>query len=197
MTQSKPSTLWRADVIVIRHPMGGAPALAAKHAKAAIVNAGDGMNEHPTQALLDMFTIQEKKGHIDGLKVAILGDIAHSRVARSNIYGLKTMGAQVSVGGSGYVNAPDIEKLGVSVFNSVQEAMIDADVIIGLRSSWSGKRAGCSRPCGNIPGFSAWTTAGCGLQSRTRWYCIPARSTGAWNTPAVSSTENSPASMSR
>jgi aspartate carbamoyltransferase catalytic subunit len=131
-----------ADVIVIRHPMGGAPALAAKHTKAAIVNAGDGMNEHPTQALLDMFTIKEKKGRIDGLKVAILGDIAHSRVARSNIYGLKTMGAEISVGGPSTLMPPDIGKLGVSVFNSVQEAMIDADVVIGLRLQLERQKSG-------------------------------------------------------
>src|SRR5699024_8635843 len=88
-----------ADVIVIRHSMAGAPHLVAKHVNAAVINAGDGMNEHPTQALLDMFTIREKKGHIDGLRVAIIGDIKHSRVARSNIYGLQKMGATVALGG--------------------------------------------------------------------------------------------------
>ena len=83
------------DVIIIRHPMGGAPHLLARHVKSSVVNAGDGMNEHPTQALLDMFTMREKFGDLTGLKVAIVGDVLHSRVARSNIWGLKTMGAQV------------------------------------------------------------------------------------------------------
>src|SRR5665647_15260 len=88
-----------ADVIILRHPMSGAPHLIAKHIKASVINAGDGMNEHPTQALLDIFTIKEKKGSIQGLKVAIIGDIYHSRVARSNIWGLTAMGAEVRIAG--------------------------------------------------------------------------------------------------
>ena len=82
------------DIIVIRHPMGGAPALLAKTVKAHVVNAGDGMNEHPSQALLDMLTMRENFGSIEGLKVAILGDISHSRVAKSNLFGLKKLGAE-------------------------------------------------------------------------------------------------------
>ena len=85
------------DFIVIRHPMGGAPYLLAQTVKASVLNAGDGMNEHPTQALLDMLTIRETFGTIKGLKVAILGDIKHSRVAKSNLFGLKTMGAEVAM----------------------------------------------------------------------------------------------------
>ncbi|MEI3406234.1 MAG: hypothetical protein V8Q79_06560 [Christensenellales bacterium] len=83
------------DVIIIRHPMSGAPTLLAKHVRASVINAGDGMNEHPTQALLDMLTMREHLGGLEGAKVAICGDVMHSRVARSNIYGLTAMGANV------------------------------------------------------------------------------------------------------
>ncbi|MCX7711041.1 MAG: aspartate carbamoyltransferase catalytic subunit [Clostridia bacterium] len=122
-----------ADVIIIRHPMSGAPHLLAKNINASVINAGDGMNEHPTQALLDMFTIWEKKGSLEGLKIAILGDIYHSRVARSNIYGMTKLGAEVSVAGPSTLLPPGIEKTGVKVFNTIQEAMIDADVVMALR----------------------------------------------------------------
>ena len=122
-----------ADVIIIRHPMSGAPHLLAKNVKASVINAGDGMNEHPTQALLDMFTIIDKKGTLKGLKVAILGDIYHSRVASSNIWGMTKLGAEVSVAGPSTLIPPGIEKLGVKVFNTIQEALIDADVVMGLR----------------------------------------------------------------
>ncbi|MBM7581984.1 aspartate carbamoyltransferase catalytic subunit [Caldicoprobacter guelmensis] len=121
------------DVIVIRHPMSGAPHLLAKHVSASVINAGDGINEHPTQALLDMFTMKEKKGAIDGLRVAIIGDILHSRVARSNIWGLTTMGAEVRVAGPPTLMPPDIDKMGVKVFYKVEEAIKDADVVMGLR----------------------------------------------------------------
>ncbi len=121
------------DVIIMRHQQSGAPHLVAKNVNAAVVNAGDGMNEHPTQALLDMFTILEKKGRIEGLKVAIVGDIAHSRVARSNIYGLKKLGAEVALGGPVTLMPPEIEKLGVKAYPSVHEAIVDADVVMGLR----------------------------------------------------------------
>lgn len=121
------------DIIILRHPMSGAPKLIANKVKASVINAGDGMNEHPTQALLDLFTIQEHKGSFEGLKVAIIGDIAHSRVARSNIYGLTKLGATVSVGGPATLMPKGIEQLGVNAFSSVQEALLDADVVIGLR----------------------------------------------------------------
>jgi aspartate carbamoyltransferase catalytic subunit len=122
-----------ADVIAIRHGMSGAPHLLARHVKASVINAGDGMHEHPTQALLDLFTILETKGKVEGLKVAIVGDIYHSRVARSNIWGLKRLGAHV------FVNAPQtmmpchIETLGVNVSRCVQDAIEGADVVMGLR----------------------------------------------------------------
>ncbi|MDO8686149.1 MAG: aspartate carbamoyltransferase catalytic subunit [Clostridiales bacterium] len=121
------------DVLIIRHPMSGAPHLAARNVNASVINAGDGMNEHPTQALLDIFTIKEKKGTIEGLKVAIIGDIYHSRVARSNIWGLLKMGAEVSLAGPATLIPPEIEKTGVRVFSTVQEALLDADVVMGLR----------------------------------------------------------------
>lgn len=121
------------DVIVIRHPMSGAPHLLAKHVSASVINAGDGINEHPTQALLDMFTMKQKKGALDGLKVAIIGDILHSRVARSNIWGLTIMGAEVRVAGPPTLMPPDIEKMGAKVFFKVEEAIRGADVVMGLR----------------------------------------------------------------
>jgi len=122
-----------SDVIVIRHPMSGAPHLLAQNVKSSIINAGDGMNEHPTQALLDMFTIIEKKGTLKGLKVAIVGDVLHSRVARSNIWGMTKLGAEVGISGPATLIPPGIEKLGVKVFSTVQEAILDADVVMGLR----------------------------------------------------------------
>jgi aspartate carbamoyltransferase catalytic subunit len=122
-----------SDVIVIRHPMSGAPHLLAQNVKSSVINAGDGMNEHPTQALLDMFTIVEKKGSLKGLKVAIVGDVLHSRVARSNIWGMTKLGAEVGISGPATLIPPGIEKLGVKVFSTVQEAILDADVVMGLR----------------------------------------------------------------
>jgi aspartate carbamoyltransferase catalytic subunit len=122
-----------ADVVIMRHPMSGAPHLLAKHVEASVINAGDGMNEHPTQALLDIFTIREKKGSLKGLKVAIIGDIYHSRVARSNIWGMTKLGAEVCVAGPSTMMPPEIEKTGVKVYNTIHEAIIDVDVIIGLR----------------------------------------------------------------
>ncbi|WP_110460645.1 aspartate carbamoyltransferase catalytic subunit [Ruminiclostridium sufflavum] len=122
-----------SDIIIMRHPMSGAPHLLAKNVRSSVINAGDGMNEHPTQALLDMFTILDKKGTIKGLKVSIVGDILHSRVARSNIWGLTKLGAEVSVSGPATLIPRDIEMLGVKVYSTVQEAILDADVVIGLR----------------------------------------------------------------
>ena len=122
-----------SDVIIIRHPQSGAPHLLARNVKASVINAGDGMNEHPTQALLDMLTIREKLGTLKGVKVAILGDIYHSRVARSNVYGLLKMGAEVSVAGPATLMPPEIEKTGAKVFNTIHEALIDADVVMSLR----------------------------------------------------------------
>ncbi len=121
------------DAIVIRHGMSGAPHLLSRMIKASVINAGDGMHEHPTQALLDLMTIQEKKGRIEGLQVAIIGDITHSRVARSNIIGLRTMGAKVMVAGPPTLIPPFIENLGVGVTYRLEEAVAWADVIMMLR----------------------------------------------------------------
>lgn len=121
------------DVIVIRHSAAGAPHLLATLVKQSIINAGDGAHEHPTQALLDMMTIKEKKGRIAGLKVAIIGDITHSRVARSNIYGLSKMGANVVLAGPATMLPRDIEQMGVQVHTKLEDAIIDADVVMMLR----------------------------------------------------------------
>lgn len=130
------------DIIVMRHSMSGAPHLIAPLVKASVVNAGDGMNEHPTQALLDMLTILEKKGKIEGLKIAIIGDIYHSRVVRSNIYGLTKLGAQVSVGGPATLMPKGMEKMGVKVYTTVHEAIMDADVVMGLRIQLERQKSG-------------------------------------------------------
>lgn len=121
------------DLIIIRHPMSGAPHLLARNVKAAVINAGDGMNEHPTQALLDMFTMVEHKGTLKGLRVAITGDILHSRVARSNIWGLQKMGADVVIWGPSTLMPKYIERTGVKVARTIDEAITGADVVMGLR----------------------------------------------------------------
>jgi aspartate carbamoyltransferase catalytic subunit len=121
------------DIIVIRHSMAGAPHLLSRSIKPSIINAGDGMHEHPTQALLDLLTIREKKGSFEGLQVAIIGDIAHSRVARSDIIGLRTMGAKVMVAGPPTMIPAFSESLGVEVTFRLEEAVAWADVIIMLR----------------------------------------------------------------
>ena len=121
------------DVIVIRHSAAGAPHLLAGLVKQSVINAGDGAHEHPTQALLDMMTIRSKKGRIENLRIAIVGDIAHSRVARSNIYGMKTMGAQVVVAGPATMLPRDMEHMGVEVHSSLEKALAGADVVMMLR----------------------------------------------------------------
>ncbi|MCC8160642.1 MAG: aspartate carbamoyltransferase catalytic subunit [Oscillospiraceae bacterium] len=130
------------DILVMRHSMSGAPHLIAPLLSASVINAGDGMDEHPTQALLDMLTIKEKKGGFKGLKVAIVGDINHSRVVRSNIYGLTKLGAEVSVGGPSTLIPPGMEKMGVKVFKSIHEAIVDADVVMGLRIQLERQKSG-------------------------------------------------------
>ncbi len=121
------------DIIIMRHPCSGAPHLLAKHVRAGVINAGDGMNEHPTQALLDMFTMQEKLGGLSGLKVALVGDILHSRVARSNLWGLLKMGAEVVLCAPETLLPPAIKSFGARVTHDVREAVSGADVVMGLR----------------------------------------------------------------
>jgi len=121
------------DIIVIRHACAGAAELISHFTKSSIINAGDGAHEHPTQALLDLLTIQEHKGSLDGLRVVIVGDIAHSRVVRSNIFAMKTMGMDVRLVGPPTMIPFEIERLGVEVSHNLAEAIRDADVIMMLR----------------------------------------------------------------
>jgi aspartate carbamoyltransferase catalytic subunit len=121
------------DILVIRHGASGAPHLAARHVDVSVVNAGDGTHEHPTQGLLDLYTIREKKGKFEGLKVVIVGDIAHSRVARSNIFGLRTLGAEVFVSGPATLVPEHITELGATVVKDFDEIVGEADVINVLR----------------------------------------------------------------
>jgi len=121
------------DVAIMRHSVSGSCHFLARVLDIPVINAGDGMHEHPTQGLLDIFTILEHKPRIRGLKVAILGDILHSRVARSLIFGLTKMGAEVTVAGPGTLLPPYIEDLGVKVFRRVEEAIEGADVVYALR----------------------------------------------------------------
>jgi aspartate carbamoyltransferase catalytic subunit len=122
-----------ADIIIIRHSATGAPHFLARFLKASVINAGDGAHEHPTQALLDAFTIREKKGRIAGLKVTILGDILYSRVARSNIWALSKLGAHVTLCGPSTLVPRVFEEIGCRVTHNVNEAIEDADIINLLR----------------------------------------------------------------
>jgi aspartate carbamoyltransferase catalytic subunit len=121
------------DVVVVRHSSPGAATLLARELSCSIVNAGDGAHEHPTQALLDLLTIREKKGHFEGLQVAIVGDIAHSRVARSNIHGMRKLGMTVTVAGPPTLIPPFMQEMGVKVSYRLEDAIRDVDVIMMLR----------------------------------------------------------------
>ncbi len=122
-----------ADVVVLRHPMAGAAELLANTLSASVINAGDGAHEHPSQALLDLFTAREKKGRLEGLKVAVVGDILHSRVARSDIWGYTRMGAEVRLAGPATLMPKGIEKTGARVCSNIEEALEGADVVNVLR----------------------------------------------------------------
>ncbi len=121
------------DIVVIRHAESGVPALVARTIGPSVVNAGDGSHEHPTQGLVDLFTIQEKKGRIEGLHVLIVGDILHSRVARSDIWGFIKMGAQVTVCGPPTLVPEELTSLGVQISYDLKKALPKADVLIALR----------------------------------------------------------------
>ncbi len=121
------------DIIIIRHPMGGAPRLLAKNVRAHVVNGGDGMYEHPTQALLDFYTMQETFGSFNGLKVAILGDIKHSRVAKSNLFGLTKLGAEVRMYAPQTLIPKGMDAMGAKIAKRREEAIDGADVVMGLR----------------------------------------------------------------
>jgi aspartate carbamoyltransferase catalytic subunit len=122
-----------ADFVVIRHASAGVPHFLSKILDISVINAGDGANEHPTQALLDLFTIRSHKETIEGLTVAIIGDIAHSRVAKSNIYGLTKLGAKVRVICPPTLMPAEIDTLGVEVFDTVEEGIKNADVVMAMR----------------------------------------------------------------
>jgi aspartate carbamoyltransferase catalytic subunit len=123
----------KADIIVIRHNYSGAPLMLARNLDISVVNAGDGWHEHPTQALLDMFTLKEKLGRIEGLNVSIVGDIAHSRVARSNIWGLTKLGAKVTVCAPSMLIPPGIEEMGAKATDNIERALKNADAVNVLR----------------------------------------------------------------
>ena len=122
-----------ADFIIIRHPSAGVPHLLARKLRASVINAGDGANEHPTQALLDAFTIQEKKVGIEGLDIAIVGDIMHSRVAKSNIYSLTKLGAKIRLIGPPTLIPEEMKEIGVGVFHTMEKGLKDVDVVMMLR----------------------------------------------------------------
>ncbi len=130
------------DVMIMRHPVSGSCHLLARVVDCPVINAGDGMHEHPSQGLLDLFTIRQKKGRIAGLKVAIVGDIHHSRVARSNIWGLTRLGAQVTVAGPSTLLPPQVEAMGVKATSSVDEALEGADVVNVLRLQLERQKGG-------------------------------------------------------
>ena len=130
------------NVIVLRHPSAGAAHFVSEQVSASVINAGDGMHEHPTQALLDCATIRKHKGQLEGLTVSILGDISHSRVARSDIHALTKLGAHVRVAGPMTLLPAEIESMGVEAFHRVEPALKDADVVIVLRLQKERQQAG-------------------------------------------------------
>jgi aspartate carbamoyltransferase catalytic subunit len=132
----------KIDMVVIRHSAPGSAHFLSRVVDANVINAGDGGHEHPTQALLDMYTLRQKFGSLEGLRVCIVGDIAHSRVARSNIYGLTTMGAEVSVCGPETLIPREIEKLGVKVYHRLEEIIPRVDVLNVLRVQLERQKSG-------------------------------------------------------
>ncbi|MBS1262586.1 MAG: Aspartate carbamoyltransferase [Calditrichaeota bacterium] len=132
----------KIDLVVMRHPLPGAPHLLAKHCDSKVINAGDGPHEHPTQALLDMMTLRDKYGELNKLRVTLIGDIAHSRVALSNILGLTTMGAKVAVCGPPTLLPRNVEDLGVTVYYDLDEAIAKSDVLNVLRIQLERQDAG-------------------------------------------------------
>lgn len=130
------------DFMVMRHSLSGSSHLLSKNVKASVINAGDGANEHPTQALLDFYTMLDKKGSFKDLNVTIVGDIAHSRVARSNVFGLKKLGANVTLAGCGTLTSGTMEAIGATVTHDMKEAVRNADVVMGLRIQLERQKGG-------------------------------------------------------
>jgi aspartate carbamoyltransferase catalytic subunit len=141
-----------ADILVLRHGSAGAPQFLAQRLKSSVINAGDGAHEHPTQGLLDIYTIREKRGRIDGLHVAIVGDILFSRVARSNIFGLTKLGARVTLVGPSTLVPREFEKLGVAVSHKIDNVLPDVDVVNLLRIQHERQRKEY------FPGIGEYTT---------------------------------------
>lgn len=139
------------NIMILRHGMTGAAHVLARNVKACVINAGDGTNEHPTQALLDLFTIKERFGGFGGLKVTILGDVAHSRVARSNVFGLTKLGAKVVLAGPSTLVSGSMRSLGVEVTSDIKDAISEADVIMGLRIQLERQKAT------NFPGLREYS----------------------------------------
>ncbi|MCD4691218.1 aspartate carbamoyltransferase catalytic subunit [bacterium] len=135
----------KVDMVVMRHPSPGAPRFLTDHIDASIINAGDGPHEHPTQALLDLFTMRENIGALDGKRVTIVGDILHSRVARSDIWGLRTLGAEVTLCGPRTFMPAEVARMGVTVSHDIREATADADVVNILRIQRE-RQEGCFLP---------------------------------------------------
>lgn len=132
---------YQIDILVMRHSCSGAPHFLSKHARASVINAGDGLHEHPTQALLDMFTIRQHKGKVEGLTVAIVGDIYHSRVARSDILALKKLGAKVILCGPPTLVPRHFADMGVEMSYDLMKAIADVDVIYSLRMQFERQQA--------------------------------------------------------
>lgn len=132
----------KIDMVVVRHSSPGVPYFLTQFSDANIINAGDGSHEHPTQALLDMYTIRKKYGKLDGLRVVLVGDIKHSRVIRSNIWGLKTMGASVALCGPATLLPREVEKFGCDVYTNLDEALEGADVVNVMRIQLERQEAG-------------------------------------------------------
>lgn len=130
------------DIFVLRHASSGAAQHLSRNVRASVINAGDGSHEHPTQALLDLFTLQEQFGRLEGLKVAIVGDILHSRVARSNIFALTKLGAEVRLAGPPTLIPPDIEALGVTVYPELMDAIEGVDAVMMLRIQLERQKGG-------------------------------------------------------
>ena len=170
----------KPDVFVIRHSASGAPQRIAARTAAAVINAGDGMHEHPSQALLDMLTIRDHKGRLEGLTVAILGDIAHSRVARSNIWGLTKMGARVIGCGPPTLIPMDLEKMGVTVRHRVDEVIPEADVLMVLRLQHERMSQGLLPSLREYARCYGINDERLRKAKRTSWSCIRVPLIGAW-----------------
>ena len=165
----------RPDIIVVRHHQAGAVHLLARKVDCSVVNAGDGAHEHPTQALLDALTIRRNLGRIEGLTVAICGDILHSRVARSNILLLGTMGARVRVVGPSTLLPAGVEGMGVEVFRDMKAGLKDADIVMMLRLQRERMAAPSSPRPRNIFAISASTRKSSLTPSPAHWSCTPGR----------------------